>query len=270
MDLVRFQESIEAKKSLLCIGLDPVIEKLPVHLNLNSDPVYSFCAEIIESTAAYAIAFKPNFGFFESLGPSGWYTLKKVIHQIPKDCLSIADAKRGDIGNTAAAYAKAVFDSLGADAITLSPYMGKDSILPFLEYSDKWSFVLSLTSNKGAEDFELQMLDSGMPLYRKVIEKSLEWSRNQKGILGFVAGATHMEQIEEIFQNSEGSFLLVPGIGAQGGDLDLLLQSTPARDKKAIISVSRSVIFASQGEDFAEMALKEARKLQSAINSLIF
>jgi orotidine-5'-phosphate decarboxylase len=148
--------------------------------------------------------------------------------------------------------------------------MGKDSILPFLEYLNKWSFVLSLTSNKGAEDFELQMLDSGMPLYRKVIEKSLEWSRNQKGILGFVAGATRIEQIEEIYRASESSYLLVPGIGAQGGDLDLLLQSVLAKDKKAIITVSRSVIYASQGEDFAEMAQNEAIKLQSAISSLIF
>ncbi len=258
-------EELEAlilqKKSFLCVGLDPDISKFPVCLKGIdlTESVLEFNQNIIRATLPYAVAYKPNYAFYESLGSVGHTILTETLSFIPDEIFVIADAKRGDIGNTSSMYAKAVFDFPGVNAITVAPYMGKDSVLPFLQDSGKWVFILALTSNSGSADFQYLEIE-GKPLYKWVIEKSLGWQTEAKGTIGFVVGATHPEDLAGIREMASDTFFLVPGIGTQGGDLDAVLKSLAP---KVLINVGRQILYASSGADYAEAAAKEARNLHS-------
>ncbi len=252
---------IQQKKSLLCVGLDTDIQKIPKHLLDFSDPVFEFNKRIIDATAPYAVACKINLAFYECMGIKGWESLEKIIEYIPKDIFTIADAKRGDIGNTSKMYARTFFETYAFDSITVAPYMGEDSVKPFLEYEDKMVFLLALTSNKGAEDFQW-FSDGDSTLYQKVIEKSQQWAKESKGGLGYVVGATRPDDISGIRKQAPDSFFLVPGVGAQGGDLHAICKNGTNAQGGLLINASRSIIYASSGEDFAEKAAKEAAFLQ--------
>jgi orotidine-5'-phosphate decarboxylase len=249
------------KKSFLCVGLDPDVSRFPVCLK-DKDPIESvieFNRNIIQATLPYAVAYKPNFAFYESLGSVGHTILTETLSFIPEDIFVIADAKRGDIGNTSSMYSQAVFDLPGVNAITVAPYMGKDSVLPFLQKPNHWVFVLALTSNPGSQDF--QYLEcNGKKLYEWVMEKSLSWSVEMKGTIGFVVGATHSGDLFGIKKIAPDSFFLVPGVGAQGGDLEAVLKYLAP---KVLINVGRQILYASTGADYAEAAAKEARNLHS-------
>jgi len=258
--------------SLLCVGLDTDIEKIPRFLLEEQNPIFSFNQKIIDSTCDLVCAYKPNIAFYEAYGSKGWEALKKTCKAIPKEIPIIIDAKRGDIGNTARMYAKAIFEDLGADAVTVNPYMGEDAISPFLEYENKCAFILCLTSNKGAQDFQLSLLKippkagiDGKPLYQLVAEKTLSW--NKKGNCGLVVGATYPEQLRKIREIAKSLPILIPGIGAQAGELESTVKfGTDEKGERAIINSSRGIIYASQKEDFAEAARGEALKLRDKIN----
>ena len=254
---------IKAKKSFLCVGLDTDIKKIPQHLLKEDDPVFAFNKAIIDATAKYAIAFKPNTAFYEVYGAKGWLSLEKTINYIKEnypEIFVIADAKRGDIGNTSANYARAFFETLKADAITVAPYMGVDSVEPFLGFEGKWVILLALTSNKGSKDFQYLNAES-KELYKNVLLKSKEWADSEK--MMYVVGATHPEELGEIRKMMPDSFLLVPGVGAQGGDLQAVAKFGLNKDCGLIVNSSRGIIYASNGEDFAERAAEEAMKLQN-------
>jgi len=260
---------IRAKKSFLCVGLDTDIKKIPQHLLKEEDPVFAFNKAIIDATAKYAIAFKPNTAFYEVYGAKGWTSLEKTINYIKTnypEMFVIADAKRGDIGNTSANYARAFFETLNADAITVAPYMGVDSVEPFLGFEDKWVILLALTSNKGSKDFQYLNID-GKELYKNVLAKSSEWAGSEK--MMYVVGATHPEELGEIRKLLPEHFLLVPGVGAQGGDLQAVAKFGLNKDCGLIVNSSRGIIYASNGEDFAERAAEEARKLQEQMSLLV-
>lgn len=258
--------------SLLCVGLDTDLEKAPKFLLKDYDPMFSFNQKIIDSTCDLVCAYKPNIAFYEAHGSKGWEALKKTCKAIPKEIPIIIDAKRGDIGNTARMYAKAIFEGLGADAVTVNPYMGEDAISPFLEYENKCTFILCLTSNKGAQDFQLSLLKippkagiDGKPLYQLVAEKTLRW--NKRGNCGLVVGATYPEQLRKIRGIAKSLPILIPGIGAQSGEVESTIKfGTDEKGERAIINSSRGIIYASQKEDFAEAARGEALKLRDKIN----
>ncbi|MBR6438774.1 MAG: orotidine-5'-phosphate decarboxylase [Bacteroidales bacterium] len=260
---------IRAKKSFLCVGLDTDIKKIPQHLLSKKDPVFAFNKAIIDATAKYAIAFKPNTAFYEVYGSKGWLSLEKTINYIKEkypEIFVIADAKRGDIGNTSANYARAFFETLKADAITVAPYMGVDSVEPFLGFDDKWVILLALTSNKGSKDF--QYLNANRKtLYKNVILKSKEWADSEK--MMYVVGATHPEELGEIRKMMPDSFLLVPGVGAQGGDLQAVAKFGLNKDCGLIVNSSRGIIYASNDKDFAKRAAEEAKKLQKQMASVL-
>lgn len=258
---------IQKKSSFLCVGLDPDLSKIPSHLKSESDPIFSFCREIIESTADYAVAYKPNIAFFEALGPRGWESLQKVLELIPSEIFSIADAKRGDIGNTSSLYAKAFFETMHFDSITVAPYMGKDSVSPFLEFEGKWVILLALTSNEGSADFQLIQDQSGRPIYQAVLEKSQTWGSSEN--LMYVVGATRGELIGEVRKLVPNHFLLVPGVGAQGGNLAEVAKYGMNSNCGLLVNSSRGIIYASSGKDFAQVARKEAQALQMAMKSLL-
>jgi len=232
---------IRRKKSFLCVGLDPDLEKIPRSYLDGNEPFYTFCSDVVQSTADFAIAYKINIAFFEALGPEGWVQLEKIVSEIPKDLLLIADAKRADIGNTSKKYADYYFDRLKADAITLHPYMGLDSLLPFLERRDKWSVILALTSNPGAVDFELKTLEGGQPLYEEVINKFFRSEYSDQ--LMFVVGATKSENMSHVRSISPDSFFLVPGVGEQGGSLEDTIRLGRNQDEGLIINVGRSIMY---------------------------
>lgn len=262
-------DQIHAKKSFLCVGLDTDIKKIPQHLLNEEDPVFAFNKAIIDATAKYAIAFKPNTAFYEVYGAKGWASLEKTISYIKSnhpEMFVIADAKRGDIGNTSANYARAFFETLNADAITVAPYMGVDSVEPFLGFDDKWVILLALTSNKGSKDFQYLNIE-GKELYKNVLAKSAEWAGSDK--MMYVVGATHPEELGGIRKMLPEHFLLVPGVGAQGGDLQAVARYGLNKDCGLIVNSSRGIIYASNGEDFAERAAGEARKLQEQMASLL-
>jgi orotidine-5'-phosphate decarboxylase len=249
-------------KTLLCVGLDPDISLMP------KMGIVEFNKAIIDATSDLVCAYKPNFAFYEAMGIKGMEYLQTTIRHIPGHIPIIGDAKRGDIGNTAKAYARAVFDAFGCDAVTVSPYLGFDSIEPFLQYRDKGIFVLCRTSNKGARDFQDIRSASGEPLYREVARKSGEW--NVQGNIGLVVGATYPDELKEIRQLCPGMPLLIPGIGAQGGDLARVVKDgVDSRGEKAIIAVSRQVLYASSGSDFAEAARRNAELLMTQITALL-
>lgn len=258
---------IRRKKSMLCVGLDTDLRRLPTHLRQCSDPIFEFNKQIIDATYPYAVAYKPNLAFYEALGSRGWDSLARTMEYMPKDVFRIADAKRGDIGNTAALYARTFFETLNFDAVTLSPYMGKDSITPFFEYPGKWVIVLARTSNAGGADFQELTLQDGRRLYEAVIQKSSEWSSHER--MMYVVGATQPEAIRHIRQLAPRHFFLVPGVGAQGGDLRAVLQHGSNEDGGLLINSSRGIIYASDGQDFAEAAGKAARALQQEMQQIM-
>lgn len=253
---------IKAKKSFLCVGLDTDIKKIPQHLLKEEDPVFAFNKAIIDATYKYAVAYKPNTAFYEVYGAKGWASLEKTINYIKEnhpEIFVIADAKRGDIGNTSANYARAFFETLDADAITVAPYMGIDSVEPFLGFEDKWVILLALTSNKGSKDFQYLNAE-GRELYKNVLLKSQEWADSEN--MMYVVGATHPEELGEIRKMLPDHFFLVPGVGAQGGDLEAVAKYGLNSQVGLLVNSSRGIIYASSGEDFAERAAEEAKKLQ--------
>ncbi|HTE32367.1 MAG TPA: orotidine-5'-phosphate decarboxylase [Chryseolinea sp.] len=260
-------EQITRKNSYLCIGLDTDIQKIPTHLLAYADPVFEFNRRIIDATHKYCIAYKPNLAFYEALGPQGWESLQKTVEYIPKEIFTIADAKRGDIGNTASLYAQAFFEKLKFDAITIAPYMGEDSVRPFL-YKGKWAILLAHTSNPGSADFQLlESVVTGRKLYEEVIIRSQQWASADE--LMYVVGATQVEKIQSIRVLAPDHFFLVPGVGAQGGDLELV--STAGMNKQCglIVNSSRAIIYASKEKDFAKRAGEEALAVRDQMKSLL-
>lgn len=250
--------------SLLCIGLDTDLDKVPKSLLKKKDAIFEFNKRIIDATSDLVCAYKPNMAFYEVYGNKGWESLERTCKYIPKDIPIIIDAKRGDIGNTAKMYAKTFFEELKADAITLSPYMGEDAISPFLEYKDKCAFVLCLTSNAGAKDFQL-LETTNLPLYIEVAKKVVSWNKDKN--CGLVGGATQAEQLKKIREIAPDLPMLIPGVGAQGGDLEMAVKfGTDKNGNFAIINSSRSILYASSEADFAQKAREETKKLKEQIN----
>ena len=266
-------EQIFSKKTYLCVGLDTDTSKIPKHLLEFPDPIFEFNKQIIDATKDFCVAYKINTAFYEAEGLKGWQALEKTVNYIPSSHFKIADAKRGDIGNTSSQYAKAFFDTLDFDAITVAPYMGEDSVKPFLEYKDKWTILLGLTSNTGAVDFELQKiirqvdhLDEGVHtrrpeekfLYETVLETASKWGTPDN--LMFVIGATQANEFINIRQLTPNHFYLVPGVGAQGGSLKEISEKAMIKDCGLLVNASRAVIYASDGKDFANIAARVAKE----------
>lgn len=262
----KLSELVAERKTVICVGLDTDFDKIPEHIKKLDNPILEFNKQIIEATSDLVCSYKPNIAFYERLGSVGWEILKETVSIIPKAVPVIIDAKRGDIGNTSAMYAKAIFEDLGGDAVTLSPYLGEDSLSPFIEYKDKFSFVLCVTSNAGAQDF--QFLEVGeRPLYQFVAESVLKW--NKKDNLGLVVGASYPQKIKEVRSISGNLPFLIPGVGAQGGDLEAAVRFG-SDDGKSLVLVnsSRGVLYASSGLDFAEKAREEVQRLNQIIADL--
>jgi orotidine-5'-phosphate decarboxylase len=253
-------KNIRDKKSYLCVGLDPDIFLLPAGVSKNPAGLLSFIKKIIDCTKEYCVAFKPNFAFYEKLGPIGWDILYETINYIPSSHFIIADAKRGDIGNTSGQYAQAVFNVLCADAITVAPYMGSDSVMPFYAHNEKWVIILGLTSNPGSMDFQMLTLDSGEKLYLKVIREAKNWGNSSNTM--FVVGATHPNELADIRKIIPDHFLLIPGVGVQGGNLQEISAVGLNKEVGLLVNVGRTILNASKGNDFEKAAADEARKIQ--------
>jgi orotidine-5'-phosphate decarboxylase len=258
---------IHAKRSYLCIGLDTDIEKIPKELLRYPDPVFEFNRRIIEATHTYCVAYKPNIAFYESQGPKGWKSLQKTLDCIPNELFTIADAKRGDIGNTSALYAKTFFQYMDFDALTVSPYMGEDSIRPFLEFDGKWVILLAHTSNTGSADFQSMESTSGRPLYEEVILRSQRWASPDQ--LMYVVGATRADTLVAIRKLAPDYFFLVPGMGAQGGDLNAVSIAGMNKECGLLVNSSRAIIYASAEMDFAEVAAREAKAIRDKMDTLL-
>lgn len=257
-------ENIQKKKSFLCVGLDTDIKKIPDHLLKEEDPIFAFNKAIIDATAPYCIAYKPNLAFYESMGVKGWIAFEKTVKYLKQhypDQFIIADAKRGDIGNTSAMYARSFFEELDIDAVTVAPYMGEDSVSPFLTYEGKWVILLALTSNKGSHDFQLTEDTNGERLFEKVLCKSQQWASDEN--MMYVIGATQGQAFEGIRKIVPHHFLLVPGIGAQGGSLEEVCKYGMNSTCGLIVSSSRAIIYADKTENFAIVAGQEAKKVQA-------
>ncbi len=260
--------SIRAKESFLCVGLDPDLAKIPAHLLQSKDPVFEFNKAIIDATRPYAVAYKPNLAFYECLGAAGWTAFEKTVDYIGNSHFIIADAKRGDIGNTSRKYAETYFERFACDAVTIAPYMGSDSVLPFLNFPDKWAILLALTSNKGADDFQFfKAPNLGYELYEQVLRKAMDWGTAEN--LMFVVGATRPERFKEIRAVVPDHFLLVPGVGAQGGSLEDVCQYALNDDVGLLINSSRGIIYASSGSDFAEAAAHEAKQISAEMKRIL-
>jgi orotidine-5'-phosphate decarboxylase len=257
---------IRTKNSYLCVGLDTDPEKIPAHLHSFADPVFEFNRRIIDATRDHCIAYKINTAFYEALGLKGWESMEKTVNYIPPTHFRIADAKRGDIGNTSAQYAKAFFETMNFDAVTVAPYMGEDSIRPFLEHTGKWTIVLGLTSNKGAADFELSKIN-GEYLFEKVLKTCAAWGNPAN--LMFVVGATQAAMFKSIRAITPGHFYLVPGVGAQGGSLDEISSNAMNKDIGLLVNVSRGIIYLSNGDDFAQKAGEAAAEYQKEMEQYI-
>lgn len=258
---------IQKKESYLCVGLDTDLTKIPAHLLELEDPIFEFNKQIIDATADYAVAYKPNIAFYEAYGVKGWQSLEKTIAYIPKDIFILADAKRGDIGNTSKMYAQAFFQNMDCDAITVAPYMGEDSVKPFLEFPNKWVILLALTSNLGGKDFQNLKLNKGGELFEEVLKKSQEWGTADQ--LMYVVGATRAEALNQIRQIVPYHFLLVPGVGAQGGSLHEVSKYGMNSQCGLLVNSSRGIIYASQGLDFAEVARQNAKELQQEMSQYL-
>ncbi|MFV0506973.1 MAG: orotidine-5'-phosphate decarboxylase [Bacteroidales bacterium] len=271
MDRAEIIKQIKLKQSYLCVGLDTDIEKIPNHLPRTTTGALEFNKRIVDATSRYTVAYKPNLAFYECMGSAGLDVFAETVKYIKTnypDIFVIADAKRGDIGNTAKMYAKSFFETYGVDAVTVAPYMGADSITPFLEFSDKWTILLALTSNNGASDFQyLKDIESGKTLYEMVLTKSKEWGKDSN--LMYVVGATKAEMLTNIRAIVPNSFLLVPGVGAQGGSLKEVSEAGMNSDCGLLVNSSRGVIYASSGEDYTERAATEAAKLQKEMQEYL-
>ena len=269
MEIKQLVHQIKKKRSFLCVGLDVDLEKVPSFIASGPDPLFDFSKAIVDATAAYAVAFKPNIAFFETYGPEGMDALKRTmdyVHTKYPDIFTIADAKRGDIGNTSTRYAKAYFSTFGFDSITVAPYMGKDSVEPFLAFQDKHTILLALTSNAGASDFQFSESD-GKPLHHHVISTSQTYKGADR--LMYVVGATKASALSEIRKLIPNSFLLVPGVGAQGGSLAEVVQHGITPEIGLLVNSSRGILYASQGEDFAAAAAAQAQALQAEMEQLM-
>lgn len=256
--------SIQRKRSFLCVGLDTDLKKVPAHLLQEEDPVFAFNKAIIDATAPYCVAYKPNLAFYESMGVKGWIAFEKTVAYLREnypDQFIIADAKRGDIGNTSAMYARTFFEEMDLDAVTVAPYMGEDSVTPFLGYEGKWVILLALTSNKGSHDFQLTEDAQGEKLFEKVLRKSQEWAGNDQ--MMYVVGATQGKAFEDIRRIAPSHFLLVPGIGAQGGSLEEVCKYGMTSECGLIVNSSRAIIYADATERFAQVAGEKAREVQA-------
>lgn len=252
-------QNIRDKKSVLCVGLDTDPAKIPQHLLAEEDPVFAFNKAIIDATKDYSVAYKINTAFYESQGLKGWQTLEKTLKYIPDDIFTIADAKRGDIGNTAEQYARTFYETYPFDSVTVAPYMGSDSVQPFLKFEGKWAIVLGLTSNAGSKDFQLQQCGDEM-LYEKVLKTVAGWGSADNTM--FVIGATRKEQLSHVRSLLPEHFFLIPGVGAQGGDVPTVCENAMNSDGGILINVSRGVIFAGNGTDFTERAAEAAAGYQ--------
>lgn len=255
--------NIRKKKSVLCVGLDTDLDKIPKHLLSEEDPAFAFNKVIIDATKDLAVSYKINTAFYEAQGIAGWKTMQRTLDYIPKDIFTIADAKRGDIGNTSEQYAKTFFYTYPFDSVTVAPYMGEDSVKPFLQFDDKWAIVLGLTSNLGSKDFQLRKLaDAGndTALYEHVLQSVATWGTPEN--LMFVIGATRQEQLKHVRSLLPKHFFLIPGVGAQGGDVRTVCEHTLNDEAGVLINVSRAVIYAGSGENFADLAHEAAKNYQ--------
>lgn len=258
---------IKSKRSFLCVGLDTDMEKIPKHLLDTEDPIFEFNKQIIDATKDFCVAYKPNIAFYECLGTKGWESLKKTLDYIPKNIFTIADAKRGDIGNTSKYYAKTFFEYLDFDSVTIAPYMGEDSVTPFLEFENKWVIMLALTSNKGALDFQFMTDAQGETLYKKVLRKSQKWGDADN--LMYVVGATRAEGIGEVRKTVPDNFFLVPGVGAQGGSLEDVANYGWNEDCGLLVNSSRGIIYADNSENFGKSAGESAQKIQQQMSAIL-
>lgn len=271
MQKIDLIQQIKAKKSFLCIGLDTDLSKIPAHLLQQEDPIFAFNKAIIDATADLCVAYKPNLAFYESMGAAGWESLRKTMEYIPAHCFTIADAKRGDIGNTSAMYAKTFFEPSAAgfnfDSVTVAPYMGSDSVTPFLAYSNKWVILLALTSNDGAKDFQFDSFENGEKVFERVLLKSSKWGSEEN--MMYVVGATRGEAFAAIRKLVPDHFLLVPGVGAQGGSLAEVCKYGLNKECGLLVNSSRAIIYASNTIDFAEKAREAALALQQEMEIIL-
>ena len=271
MNKAALLEQIKSKRSVLCVGLDTDLEKIPQHLLKEDDPVFAFNKAIIDATAAFTVAYKPNIAFYESMGVKGWQSLEKTIQYLDEkypEIFTIADAKRGDIGNTSKMYAKAFFENMNFDSVTVAPYMGEDSVTPFLDFPNKWVILLGLTSNKGAFDFQFIENAEGEVLFESVVKKAQEWATADQ--LMFVLGATKTEHLARLRAIAPDHFFLVPGVGAQGGSLEEVLKQATNKDYGVLVNSTRGIIYKSNGLDFAQAAGSAASTLQQEMERLLF
>ncbi|ALM20411.1 orotidine 5'-phosphate decarboxylase [Nonlabens sp. MIC269] len=269
MTLEQLTNEIHKKKSFLCIGLDVDLDKIPPHLLEKEDPIFEFSKAIIDATHDLCVAYKPNTAFFEAYGVKGWQALQKTINYLNENYpnhFTIADAKRGDIGNTSTRYAKAFFEDLEFDSVTIAPYMGKDSVEPFLQFNNKYAILLALTSNEGAFDFQTKQVD-GVPLYQQVLQTASQYDNSDR--LMYVVGATKAEFLTDIRKIIPNSFLLVPGVGAQGGSLEDVVKYGKSSNVGLLINSSRGIIYASSNEDFEKAARDKAQQLQLQMANLL-
>jgi orotidine-5'-phosphate decarboxylase len=264
MDREQLVANIFRKKSVLCVGLDTDLSKIPAHLLQEEDPAFAFNKAIIDATKDYTVAYKINTAFYEAQGIKGWISMERTLNYIPKDIFTIADAKRGDIGNTSEQYARTFFHTYPYDSVTIAPYMGADSVKPFLQFEGKWSIVLGLTSNAGSADFQLQQCGSEL-LYQKVLRTVASWGH--PGNIMFVIGATRKEQLQEVRALLPDHFFLVPGVGAQGGDVATVCTNAFNKDAGVLINVSRGIIYAGSGTDFAAHAHTAAHNYQQEMEA---
>ena len=271
MQKIDLVQQIKAKKSFLCIGLDTDLSKIPAHLLQHEDPIFAFNKAIIDATADLCVAYKPNLAFYESMGAAGWESLRKTMEYIPAHCFTIADAKRGDIGNTSAMYAKTFFEPAAAgfnfDSVTVAPYMGSDSVTPFLAYSNKWVILLALTSNDGAKDFQFDSFENGEKVFERVLLKSSKWGSEEN--MMYVVGATRGEAFAAIRKLVPDHFLLVPGVGAQGGSLAEVCKYGLNKECGLLVNSSRAIIYASNTIDFASKAREAALALQQEMEIIL-
>ena len=258
-------EQIQKKQSFLCIGLDTDLQKIPSHLLDSEDPIFEFNKQIIDATHDLCVAYKPNIAFYESMGASGWNSLKKTLDYIPKEIFTIADAKRGDIGNTSKMYAKTFFETYNFDSVTVAPYMGSDSVKPFLDFDGKWAIVLALTSNKGGLDFQLLKDEDNEMLYKKVLKKVQTYGQN----IMFVVGATRAKALKEIRKIVPDNFILVPGVGAQGGSLEKVAEYGMNSYCGLLVNSSRGIIYANSSQDFAKVARQKSLELQNKMSEML-
>lgn len=268
MNKQQIVENIKKKHSFLCVGLDTDLKKIPQHLLKEEDPIFAFNKAIIDATAPYCVAYKPNLAFYECFGLKGWEALEKTVKYIKlhyPDQFIIADAKRGDIGNTSAMYARSFFEEMGIDSLTVAPYMGEDSVTPFLQYEDKWVILLALTSNKGSHDFQLSEDNKGERLFEKVLRVSQTWADDKH--MMYVVGATQGRLLEDIRKIVPHHFLLVPGVGAQGGSLEEVCKYGMTSECGLLVNSSRGIIYADNTESFAEKAAQKAHELQQQMQT---